>query len=165
MEDFLRIPIQIGRDGIITEYAIEHGKSFVPKWSNEWNILSNDDLICYFKGVVLLEEFLFPGGIGLGSATSTKFIYRTIQERHLDDNMSLAQWSFEVNTNSYCPFDGRSGRTVQEHFQNIRKKAFLQAQEINDAIKRKEEKKKQKAEAHAERLRQKEIRDKELGYK
>lgn len=113
MEDFLRIPIQIGRDEIIPEYAKEHGKSLVPKWNYEWDILSDDDLICYFKGVVMLEEFLFPGGVGLGSATSTKFIYRTIQERHLDDEV----------------------------------------------------KKKQKAAAHAERLRQKEIRDKELGFK
>ena len=39
------------------------------------------------------------------------------------------------------------------------------ANEKADAAKRREEKKRLKAEAHAERLRLKEIRDKELGYK
>lgn len=113
MEDYLTIPIQIGREGIIPDYTKDNGKALVPKWNNEWDILSDEDLLHYFKGCVLLEDYLYPEGKGIGSATSTKFIYRTIQERHLDEDWSLADWAMRTASNPYVPFDtgNRHGAT------------------------------------------------------
>ena len=166
--DFLSIPIEIGRTGIVSELAMELGKKIVPKWSNEWECLDDNELVYYFKGVVILEDQLFPGGAGIGSATSTKFIYRTIQERHLDEEYSLADWAFQYASNPYVPFDtgNRHGaKTVFELFEWQNNYSKMREKEQRDAMIRKEEKIRLKAEAHAERLRQKEIRDKELGYK
>ena len=119
MEKYLEIPILIGRNGAMMDEYIETGKETVPRWNNQWNVLNDEDLISYFKGVVILEEYYYPGGNGIGSATGTKFIYRTIQERHLDDNYTLANWAFQYASNPYVPFDtgNRHGaKTVQELF-------------------------------------------------
>lgn len=168
MEEYLTIPIQIGREGIIPDYAKDNGKALVPKWNNEWDILSDKDLLHYFKGCVLLEEYLYPEGKGIGSATSTKFIYHTIQERHLDEDWSLADWAMRTASNPYVPFDtgNRHGATSAAELFGWRNSYERQCRrEKVEAEQRRAEKKKQKAEAHMERLRLKEIRDKELGFK
>lgn len=166
MDKHLEIPILVGRSESISEEIALIGKDVVPLWDYQWEVLSDDELILYFKGVVMLEEYYWPGGHGLGSATGTKLIYRTILERHLDDNHAIGDWAIQHNGNSYVPLDWcKRGKTIDE--------TLAMQQAINDriitekieSIERKQEKKRLKAEAHAERLKKKEERDRTLGYK
>ena len=114
----LEVPIIVGRMGRVTKQNALYGKGLVPKRDNRWEVLTNEELVDYFKGVVLLEEYYWPGGNGIGSATSTKFIYRTILERHLDDDYAIGDWAIQHNSNSYCPLDWcRRGRTMAETYE------------------------------------------------
>lgn len=111
----LVVPKSVGQEEKVTQFNAQYGKDILPKWDNRWEALNDEDLIDYFKGVVLLEEYFWPGGVGIGSATSTKLIYRTILERHLDDDYSLGDWAIQHNSNSYCPLDWcRRGKSMEE---------------------------------------------------
>ena len=168
MDKYLEIPILVGRYGAMLDEFIEIGKETVPRWDYQWDILNDEDLIYYFRGVVILEEFYYPDGNGIGSATGTKFIYRTISNRHLDDDYALANWALQYASNPYVPFDtgNRHGaQTAQELFNWRTAYEYRVAKEREDSITRKEEMKRIKAEAHAERLRKKAERDIALGYK
>ena len=133
-----------------------------------WNTLTDDKLILLFKGLVIYEEFLISIGQKIGSATQTKFVYNEIRKRRLDDDYSLGNWAFVSSSNPYVPLDSgnrHGATTIFEYIGWQREVADRTYQEQVDAIKRKEEKKRLKAEAHAERLKKKEERDKLLGYK
>ena len=133
-----------------------------------WKSISNANLISLFKGLVLLEEYWFTNGEHIGSTTDTKFVYREILSRGLDLNYILGDWAFQYSSNPYVPMDtgNRHGaKTIYELFDWEREYSERIIREQVDSMKKREEKKRLKAEAHAERLRQKEIRDKMLGYK
>ena len=133
-----------------------------------WETLQDKELISLFRGLVILEEYWYSHGNHIGSTTDTKFVYREIRSRQIDRDYCLGDWAFQYSTNSYVPLDtgNRHGaKTIFELLSWERDYAERVRQEKENAIKRKEEKKRLKAEAHAERLRQKEIRDKELGFK
>ena len=133
-----------------------------------WEYLQDEELIPLFKGLVILEEYWFSHGEHIGSSTDTKFVYNEIHNRGLDDSYKLANWAFQLSSNPYVPLDtgNRHGtKTVYELFEW--EKAYKERlhKEKEDSFRLKEEKKRLKAEAHAERLRIKEQRDKELGFK
>ena len=138
---------------------------YLPK---SWNTLSNEKLVQLFKGLVIYEEFLINKGEKIGSATQTKLVYYEIRKRCLDDDYSLGNWAFVYSSNPYVPLDSgnRHGATTIYEYMGWQTE-FTQriSKEQEDAIKRKEEKKRLKAEAHAERLKKKEERDRLLGYK
>ena len=133
-----------------------------------WEFLKDEELIPFFKGLVILEEYWFSHGEHIGSTTDTKFVYKEIHNRGLDDSFALANWAFQLSSNPYVPLDSgnrHGAKTVYELFEW--EKAYKERlhKEKEDSYILKEEKKRLKAEAHAERLRRKDQRDKELGYK
>ena len=170
MNVYFGILIEIGKTGILPQkdYLIEHSlakRLFLPEG---WKMLNNEDLINLFRGLVVLEEYWFSSGERIGSTTDTKHVYWEMENRKLDNDHSIGNWAFVFSSNPYVPLDtgNRHGaQTIYEYLEwqsNFHERI---ATEKADAEKRREEKKRLKAEAHAERLRRKEIRDKELGYK
>ena len=138
---------------------------YLPK---SWNTLSNEKLVQLFKGLVIYEEFLINKGDKIGSATQTKLVYYEIRKRSLDDDYSLGNWAFVYSSNPYVPLDSgnrHGATTIYEYIGWQTEFTQRTYKEKEDAINRKEEKKRLKAEAHAERLKKKEERDKLLGYK
>lgn len=98
--DYLEIPIKVGRNGSVMEaYSCIREKGIPIRSDYRWVLLNDIDLIDYFKGIVLLEKHLFPEGVG--SATNAKLIYKTIRERHLDDDCAISDWAVQHNTNPY----------------------------------------------------------------
>ncbi|MBO7637150.1 MAG: rod shape-determining protein [Paludibacteraceae bacterium] len=159
----LEVPIIVGRMGRVTKQNALYGKGLVPKGDNRWVVLTNEELVDYFKGVVLLEEYYWPGGNGIGSATSTMFIYRTILERHLDDDYSIGDWAIQHTSNPYVPLGWcKRGSTMAETYEMQKAISNRIENEKIESVRRKEELKQKKAEEHAERLRKKEERDHEL---
>ena len=55
MDKHLEIPILVGRSESISEEIALIGKDVVPLWDYQWEVLSDDELILYFKGVVNTE--------------------------------------------------------------------------------------------------------------
>ena len=170
MKEYFDILIEIGRTGILPkeDYVAEHSlkkRHFLPEG---WKLLDNEDLINLFRGLVVLEEFWFSSRERIGSTTDTKFVYREIENRQLDCDHSIGNWAFFFSSNPNVPLDrgNRHGaQTIYEYLEWQSNYHDRIATEKIDADIRKEEKKRLKAEAHAERLRRKEIRDQELGYK
>jgi hypothetical protein len=170
MNAYFDILIEIGKIGNLPkkDYLIEHSMTERLFLSEDWKILNNEDLIYLFRGLVILEEYWFSAGIRIGSTTDTKFVYREIINRQLDNDYSIGNWAFVLSSNPYVPLDtgNRHGaQTIYEYLEWQSNYHDRIATEKIDADIRKEEKKRLKAEAHAERLRRKEIRDQELGYK
>jgi hypothetical protein len=133
-----------------------------------WVCLKDEELIPFFKGLVILEEYWFSHGEHIGSTTDTKFVYNEIHNRGLDDSYALANWAFQLSSNPFVPLDSgnrHGAKTVYELFEWEKAYKERLQKEKEDSFRLKEEKKRLKAEAHAERLRIKEQRDKELGYK
>jgi len=127
-----------------------------------WNKLSNEEIVPFFKGLVICEKFVHEG-MGYGSATPTKVVYSAILERGLDQDYKIGDWAFRYSSNPYIPVDSgnRHGTsTIYEFFEWQKNYAHRMLQEQEEAIKRKEEKKRLKQEQHAQRLKEKEERDK-----
>ena len=170
MDVYFDILIEIGRTGVVPkqDYLIEHSlkkRIFLPEG---WKMLNNEDLINLFRGLVVLEEYWLSSGEKIGSTTDTKHVYWEMENRELDNDYSIGNWAFVFSSNPYVPLDtgNRHGaQTIYEYFEWEFNYIDRIATEKIDAVKRREEKKRLKAEAHAERLRRKEIRDQELGYK
>jgi hypothetical protein len=170
MKEYFDILIEIGRTRILPkeDYLTEHSltkRYFLPEG---WKLLDNEDLINLFRGLVVLEEFWFSSGERIGSTTDTKFVYREIEKRQLDSDHSIGNWAFVLSSNPYVPLDSgnrHGAQTIYEYLEWQSNYHDRIATEKIDADIRKEEKKRLKAEAHAERLRRKEIRDQKLGYK
>ena len=170
MEVYYEILIEIGRTEIVPkkEYLIEHSLTKRLFLHNGWEMLNDEDLINLFRGLVILEEYWFSKGEKIGSTTDTKFVYREIVDRQLDKDYSIGNWAFILSSNPYVPLDTGNRHGAQSLYEYLEwRNNFLDRidNEKADAAKRREEKKRLKAEVHAERLRRKEIRDKELGYK
>ena len=170
MTAYFDILIEIGRIGNLPkkDYLIEHSLTERLFLSEDWKILNNEDLIYLFRGLVILEEYWFSAGIRIGSTTDTKFVYREIINRQLDNDYSIGNWAFVLSSNPYVPLDTGNRHGAQTIYEYLEWQSNFHnriATEKADAEKRREENKRLKAEAHAERLRRKEIRDKELGYK
>lgn len=62
---------------------------------------SNDDLINFFRGLVIIGNY-FDWGTNSGSEAI--FIYRLIVERRLDRDLKIANWAFLNSQNPYIPF-------------------------------------------------------------
>ena len=170
MDTYFEILIKIGRCGTLpkTEELINNNLTQRIYLSGNWIILSDDNLINLFKGLVVLEEYWCKKGEKIGSTTDTKFVYHEMLKRHLDDDYSIGNWAFEYSSNSYVPLEtgNRHGaKTIYDYFNWQSNLDEKKSREKIDATIRREEKKRLKAEAHAERLKKKEIRDRELGYK
>ena len=134
----------------------------------DWKTLNDDDLVALFKGLVIIEEYWFTRGEHIGSTTETKFVYHEIRSRGIDKGFSLGDWAFQYSSNPYVPMDtgNRHGaKTIFELFNWEKRYQTRVLKEKDDSVRNKEEKKRLKAEAHAERLKQKEIRDRMQGYK
>ena len=137
-------------------------------YSQIWSTFSNEDLIYFFRGIVIIEEFWLNRGERIDSTTDTKFIYRDIVDRGLDAYHTLGDWAFQYSSNPYVPLDNSNHHgaiTIYDYLRwedNSRRRNAIQAT-IQDAAHRKAlERKRLNAEAHAKR---KEIRDKERGFK
>lgn len=132
-----------------------------------WKTLSDKNLIYLFKGLVIIEEILVKKGERIGSCTQTKTIYSEIRNRHLDDDYCIGNWAFIYSSNPYVPLDtgDRHGATtIFDYLAWERELVERKKLEQEEAIKRKEEKRRLKAGAHEKRLKEKEERDKCLGY-
>ena len=168
-KEYIDFLVNLGKSGVNIEQELkEKGLTNRHYLSNEWKELNDTDLISFFKGLVLAEEFWFSNGEHIGSTTDTKFVYNEIRDRALDNDYSLGNWAFQYSSNEYVPVDSgnrHGAKTIQELNQWWRDYDSRNKADQEAAIKRKEEKRRLKAEAHAERLRKKAIRDKELGYK
>lgn len=168
-KEYIEFLVNLGKSGVNPEQKLkEKGLSDRHYLSNVWKELNDADLVSFFKGLVVAEEFWFLNGEHIGSTTDTKFVYNEIRNRALDNDYSLGNWAFQYSSNEYVPVDSgnrHGAKTIQElnHWWSDYDSRKMAEQEA--AIIRKEEKKRLKAEAHAERVRQKEIRDKQLGYK
>ncbi len=169
-EHYYELLISIGDNNRLPESSVlaKEGVSRRVSLSGNWKSLRDDQLLLLFKGLVILEEHWFSNGEHIGSTTDTKFVYAEIQRRCLDSDYSIGNWAFQYSSNPYVPIDtgNRHGATtLYEYFEWQRAFSERIQRESEEAAKRKEEKKRLKAEAHAERLRQKELRDIRLGYK
>jgi hypothetical protein len=169
-EHYHELLISIGNNNHLPESNLltKEGISRRVSLSGNWKSLSDDQLLLLFKGLVILEEYWFSNGDHIGSTTDTKFVYSEIRRRSLDSDYSIGNWAFQYSSNPYVPIDtgNRHGATtLYELFEWQRAFSERIQRESEDSAKRKEEKKRLKAEAHAERLRQKELRDIRLGYK
>ena len=169
-ELYYELLISIGNNNSLPESSVlaKEGVSRRVSLSNDWESLNDDQLLLLFKGLVILEEYWFRNGEHIGSTTDTKFVYAEIRRRGLDPDYSIGNWAFQYSSNPYVPIDtgNRHGaNTIFEYFEwrdSIEQRALM---EKEASSLRKEERKRLKAEAHAERLRQKEQRDIRLGYK
>lgn len=170
MNAYFDLLIEIGTTAILPQkdYLIEHSlleRRFLPEG---WEMLNNKDLINLFRGLVVLEEYWFSSGERIGSTTDTKFVYREIVNRKLDNDYSIGNWAFVFSSNPYVPLDTGNRHGAQTLYEYLEWQSSFNdriATEKVDADERREEKKRLKAEVHLERLKRKEIRDKELGYK
>ena len=170
MNEYFDILIEIGRTAILPkkDYLTGHSltkRHFLPEG---WKLLNNEDLANLFRGLVVLEEHWLSSGERIGSTTDTKFVYREIEKRQLDSDHSIGNWAFVFSSNPYVPLDSGNRHGAQTIYEYLEWQSNCHDRIVTEKIDadiRKEEKKRLKAEAHAERLRRKETRDKELGYK
>lgn len=91
-------------------------------------------------------------GERIGSTTDTKFVYREIENRKLDNDHSIGNWAFVFSSNPYVPLDTGNRHGAQTIYEYLEWQSSFNdriAIEKVDADKRREEKKRQKAEAHA----------------
>ncbi|GHV58101.1 hypothetical protein FACS189460_5520 [Deltaproteobacteria bacterium] len=65
-------------------------------------ILGDMELVNLFKGLIVAEQCFTDWG---GSANSSKFLYREIIKRGLDNNQRLADFALRKSNNPYVPFD------------------------------------------------------------
>ena len=130
--------------------------------------MDDRNLFLTFIALVVYEKKINPP-FGLGSTTPAKFCYRELLQRvvnlefTLDFIYDVGDWAAEYSYNKEIPMGGHGG--PRKYFAFWRQYEERTKKEKEDAIIRRKEKKRLKAEAHAERLRKKEIRDRELGYK
>ena len=122
MTAYFDILIEIGRIGNLPkkDYLIEHSLTERHFLSEGWKMMNNEDLIYLFRGLVILEEYWFSTGIGIGSTTDTKFVYREIINRQLDNDYSIGNWAFVLSSNPYVPLDtgNRHGaQTIYEYLE------------------------------------------------
>ena len=168
--NYFKILIDVGKTNTLPDSSVLSENQltrrvFLP---NGWQDLSNSDLLLLFKGLVVLEEYWFTSGEHIGSTTDTKFVYHEIKSRQLDDDYSLGNWAFQLSSNPYVPLDSgnrHGAETIYDYLKWEQDYVSRVADERNAAILRREEKKRLKAEQHAKRLKEKEIRDKQLGFK
>lgn len=64
--------------------------------------LTNNELINVFKGLIIAEQCYSQL---CGSATIGKLFYREIENRNLDPDLNIANWSYINTKNGYIPFD------------------------------------------------------------
>lgn len=77
--------------------------------------LNNQELLLYFRGLVIIEKMIGS----CGSTTPAARVYREIERRNLDTDLSHADWAFQYSNNEYIPFGFiRHGeRTAYEYIQ------------------------------------------------
>ena len=165
--DFL---IETGRRSVLPEEKIlsDNGLTSRVLLPDGWSLFDDSGLIALFKGIVILEEYWFTTEGHIGSTTDTKFVYHEILARGIDPDYQIGNWAYQYSSNPYVPMDSgnRHGTTTIQELLSWRA-AFADRvrKEKEESIIKKAEKKKRKSETHAERLKRKEIRDRELGYK
>ena len=155
-----------------SETDVEKAANFVHRYYDSGTHLFKEmddrNLFLTFIALVVYEKKINPP-FGLGSTTPAKFCYRELLQRvvnlefTLDFIYDVGDWAAEYSYNKEIPMGGHGG--PREYFAFWRQYEERTKKEKEDAIIRRKEKKRLKAEAHAERLRKKEIRDRELGYK
>jgi len=168
--NYFNLLIGIGKTNTLPDSAVLSDnlltrRVFLP---DGWQELPDSDLLLLFKGLVVLEEYWFTSGEHIGSTTDTKFVYRELKNRQLDDDYSIGNWAFQLSSNPYVPLDSgnrHGAETIYDYLKWEKDYASRVADEMEEAAHRREEKKRLKAEQHAKRLKEKEIRDKKLGFK
>ena len=163
--------IQIGRNEVVSNdiplELIDTYRIQEMHYINVWSALSNEDIVPFFKGLVICER-LYRNGLGHGSASPAIKVYHEIQNRGLDVDYKIGDWAFQYSENEYIPlgFGNRHGaKTIYEYLEWERKYEESLRLEKENSIKQKAEQKQIKAERHAQRLKDKELRDIRLGYK
>ena len=175
IEEYFRFVIDVGKRIMIIptiedfqSNGIEGRIGLGTNYSEIWSTFSNEDLIYFFRGIVIIEEFWLKRGKRIGSTTDTKFIYREIINRGLDAHHTLGDWAFQYSSNPYVPLDNSNHHgaiTIYDYLrwkEDSRKRNAIQAEIQEEAHRKALERKRLNAEAHAKR---KEIRDKERGFK
>lgn len=126
LEDYIKMAISIGqsettsiiKDGIKLKSVYESlfchlGLQGTDSFNEVCENLNDAELIAFFIGEVLIEDYLFPSGNGVGSTTPTKFIYYILLQRHLDEiDYFLGDWAFQFSINPHVPYDGIRGTTL-----------------------------------------------------
>lgn len=79
-------------------------------WLSSVTHLSNNQIIDLFKGIVFSEKILNWLG---GSVAGGIWIYKEIQKRKLDKELTLANWAIKNTNNGYIPF-GTNGLIRQK---------------------------------------------------
>lgn len=104
-------------------------------------ILSDQELVLVFKGLVIAEKML---AWHCGSTSPAAHMYQDIRARHLDSDYSLADWAFQYSDNEYVPFGFiRHGEKTAYEYLDWREEFHNRlAQEQADALLRKEQRKK-----------------------
>lgn len=129
---------------------------------------SDEDLLLFFRGIVIIEEFWLSMGEPIGSTTDTKFVYNEIINRGLDNYHSLGDWAFQYSSNPYVPLDNSNHHgavTIYDYLrweEYSRRRNAIQDKIQEEAHQKALERKRLKALEHAQR---KEKRDRELGFK
>lgn len=100
--------------------------------------LNNEELIYYFKGLVIIEKELGS----CGSTTPAARAYWEIENRHLDRDYSLADWAFQYSDNEYIPF-GFIRHGEQSAYEYIQWREDLHRRLIQEKIDKEERKERQ----------------------
>lgn len=121
LDDYIRLAISVGQfentsnifDGIDLKAVYESLFAYsclqgTHSFDDLCDGLSNPELIGFFIGEVLIEDSISPEGNGIGSTTPTKFIYRILRQKHLDEDSFLGNWAYRFSMNEYVPYDGSS---------------------------------------------------------
>jgi len=113
---YINILHKIGRRGYLDEKnrevltAIDDGMYiyYTPNWEDKVIYsLRGTNLINVFKGLIIAEQCYDQLG---GSTTIGAILYREIERKNLDTNLSIANWAYINTRNGYIPF-GSNGRT------------------------------------------------------
>ena len=161
MKEVIDALINMGKDGTPLPYKVfcnlkDIGcNAYVIAENFETLSLSNDDLLCFFKGTVIFEEKYSKniiGSTGYGSTTPVPHIYRLIEKRNLDSDLKLANWAARNSKNIYVPFGYKRGRyerlgykdAVYEKYDKKRQENIEREQEIQIQARIKREKKKER---------------------
>lgn len=100
----------------------QHGDT----WRSLVATISDEDLICLFKGLVKVERDLQWIG---GSVAGAIWVYHVISQRHLDRDYSIADFGLRNCDNPWVPFGGSyyGRRTIKDYFAYHPEKAKINA--------------------------------------
>jgi hypothetical protein len=110
---------------VVLKYAQDINYSQV--WTSTIPSLDNEQLVNVFKGLVIAEKHF---QWRTGSAAAGILLYREIQNRKLDSELYLGNWSFLYTNNPYIPFGlaGNKRRQSKDAFD------FVQNSQMQDLL-------------------------------